>query len=472
MEARISPVLPWIVGVTLFMQSIDGSVLNNALPSMAAALNVNPLQMQAVIVAYLLTAALFIPLSGWLADRFGVRRVFCLAIIIFSFGSLCCALSPSLYFLVVSRVIQGLGGALMVPVGRLAVVKIYSHSAELVRVLGFISIPAILGPVCGPLAGGFFVQYASWHWIFLINIPVGLLALWLSLKYVPQLKEKGGPSFDFLGFTVFGSSVAALSLWLVLAPDTGWLDNLGLLALGLLLMFYFWYSPAKKPGAIFNRAIFKKPGYLVGILGNICSRTGSGAIPFMLPMFLQLGLGFNPIKAGLFMLPQAVGSFFGKRLITVFLPKAGFKGFLQANTVSLGVMVCLFSYLSVSTPEAVMIFVFLVFGTVNSMQFTAMNSFLLIDLESWEAATANSLLSVIIQICNNSGVALGAALLSIFALAEHGGAFTAEHLSGPIFEKAFFCIGLVILAASLVMSRIPKNVSKIKGNDVRQYQEH
>ncbi|MDR2140382.1 MAG: MFS transporter [Deltaproteobacteria bacterium] len=469
---QTSPVAPWIVGVATFMQAMDGSVLNNALPSMAVAMGVELLKLRWVVVAYLLTTALFIPLSGWLADRFGVRRVFCLAIIVFTCGSLACAFSWSLTSLVASRVLQGLGGALMVPVGRLAVVKIYGHSAELIKVLSLISLPAILGPVCGPIAGGILVELASWRWIFLMNIPVGVFTFWLTIKYMPDLLGVKVSRFDFWGFVVFSSSIAILSLWLTMAPDSGISVNLGIVAIGLSLMAFYWLSLAKKREALFDIAIFDKPGFLIGILGNICSRMGSGAMPFMVPLFLQLSMGFSPIKAGLFMLAQAVGSITGKKLINIFLPRAGFKTFLQINTISLGLIVCAFSFLSGQVNEPWLVLTLLVFGTVNSMQFTAMNSYILIDLDYQQAGTGNSLLSVVMQVSSNGGVAMGATLLTLFSQFSYKAALKPGPASGPIFGLAFVVIGLVILGASIVMSLISQDADKAKNHEIRPWLEH
>ncbi|MDR1873010.1 MAG: MFS transporter [Deltaproteobacteria bacterium] len=452
----ISNAMPWIVGVSFFMQSIDGSVLNNAIPKMAIALKVNPLQMQSVVIAYLLTTALFIPISGWLADRFGIRRIFCLAIIIFSLGSLACALSGTLKALVLSRVLQGLGGALLVPVGRLAVVKSYDRT-DLIRVLSFVSVPSLLGPVCGPLAGGFFVEYASWHWIFIINLPFGFFGFWLALKYMPDLRENNLESFDYLGFIVFSASVAILSLGLERAPANGWERNVLVISFGLTLMLFYWLGLAKRRGALFQVSIFEKPGFFTGICGNLCSRVGSGAMPFMIPIFLQLALGFSPVRAGLFMLPQAVGSIIGKRIITILLPKAGFRRFLLVNTISLGLIISSFSLIGVHTAYWYLITIFMIYGAINSMQFTALNSLILIDLGHHKAGPGNSLLSVVIQICSNSGVAMGAALLGLFALIDQGGAFRADLPSDSIFQKAFFVVGLIILTASLVMRKLPKD---------------
>ncbi|MDR1608489.1 MAG: MFS transporter [Deltaproteobacteria bacterium] len=468
-DSQISPVLPWIVAVTTFMQAVDGSILHNAIPSIAKALAVDPLKMRWVVVAYLLTTALFIPVSGWLADKFGVRRIFCLAIVVFSLGSLCCALSRSLTYLVASRVLQGIGGALMVPVGRLAVVKIYGHSGELIKVLSFISLPAIMGPVFGPIVGGFFVQYVSWYWIFLINIPVGVCAFFMTFKHMPDLRELEINKFDFWGFGFFSVSIAILSLWLVIAPDSGLIKNLDALIIGLALMSIYWLLLAKRPGAIFQVAILKKPGFLVGILGSMCSRMGTGAMPFMVPMFLQLSLGFSPIRAGLFLLAQATGSFTGKNLINIFLPKIGYKNFLQINTIFLGLIVCSFSIISSNISNYYLIIILFIYGTINSMQFTAMNSYILIDLDHQEAGTGNSLLSVVIQICSNSGVAMAAGLLTLFARLSDKVSFQPSVSNAPIFGLTFIIIGLIILCASLVMRKIPKDADTAKNNQMTHW---
>lgn len=458
----VSPVLPWIVAVTFFMQVLDGSILNNALPTMAGDLGVSPLDMHSVIFAYLLTSALFIPISGWLADRYSVRRVFSLAILLFTAGSLACAMAGTLGHLVAARVLQGLGGAMMVPVGRLAIVKVYTRQ-DLVRALSFVTLPGLLGPVCGPLVGGVFIEYLTWHWIFLINIPFGMVGLILSRLYMPELRGEAPEPFDLLGFMVFSLSLALLSLSFEVAEESPLVLTLALLGVGLLMMAAYWTKLAGRTGALFVSSIFKKPGFVTSICCNLCSRVGSGAIPFILPLFLQLLMGLTPLQAGLFMIPQAVGSLVGKSFAPCLLFRLGFRRFLLSNTCVLGLLVASFSLITVDSPKTWLTALFLVFGAFNSMQFTALNSLILIDLDHREAGSGNTLLSVVIQICNNSGVTLGAALLGAFAVFFQGGALSADAPSALIFHFSFFVVGVVILCAALVVRRLGRDYGRAAG---------
>jgi predicted MFS family arabinose efflux permease len=302
--------------------------------------------------------------------------------------------------------------------------------------------------------GGVFAQYATWRWIFLINLPVGALSFVLALKHNPDLKEEDSNSFDFFGFTVLGLSVVSLSLGFERAPISPWLHTLISVGFGLALMDFYWSKLAKRKGAIIEASLFDKPNFLIGVCGNLCSRVGSGAMPFILPLYLQLALGFSPVKAGLFMVPQAFGSFIGKGLINFMLLKLGFRNFLILNTSCLGLLVASFSLIDGRTPEATMAVVFCVYGIINSMQFSALNSLILIDLDHRQAAPGNSLLSVVIQLCSNSGVSMGSGLLAVFALAVYGSSFRSELATVAIFQPSFFIIGLVILSAALVLKRL------------------
>ncbi|RZA15151.1 MAG: MFS transporter, partial [Proteobacteria bacterium] len=277
--------LPWVIAIAFFMQALDGTILNTALPAMASDLAENPLRMQSVIIAYMLTVALLIPASGWISDRFGTRKVFFSAIMLFSIGSLLCALSQSLAMLVVARVIQGLGGALMLPVGRLVVLRAYPRS-ELVRILSFITVPALLGPLLGPTLGGWMVEWLSWHWIFLINLPVGALGCWAVWNLVPDLRGAERTRFDGIGFLLFGAAMV---------PITIAMEGLGelhlphlrvmlLLFVGMACLAAYWLRAGKIDNPLFSPKLFHTRTFAIGILGNLFARLGSGALPFMVPL--------------------------------------------------------------------------------------------------------------------------------------------------------------------------------------------
>lgn len=291
--------LPWLTAVGFFMQTLDGTILNTALPSMAEALGESPLQMQSVIIAYMLTVALLIPASGWLADRFGTRRVYLVAILLFTLGSLACAIANTLPMLVIARVLQGVGGALLMPIGRLAVLRVYSKH-ELLRVMSFVTIPGLLGPLIGPALGGWLVEVASWHWVFLINLPVGLLGFVASWHFMPDLRQHTA-RFDWQGFVLFSVGMVLVSVGLQGLGEhsisTGW--ALFAVLFGLAAMASYWLYAATAEQPLFSLALFKTSTFAIGIWGNLFARLGSGAMPFLTPLFLQLGLGFSPSK-GLF----------------------------------------------------------------------------------------------------------------------------------------------------------------------------
>ncbi|MDR2488525.1 MAG: multidrug transporter subunit MdtD [Desulfovibrio sp.] len=454
---RRDRILLWIVAVALFMQLLDSTVLNTALPGMARELGISAVRMHAAIIAYMLTTALIIPASGWLADRFGARNTFCSAICLFTAGSLFCALSPSLETLVISRVIQGMGGAIMVPVGRLAILKAYPRK-ELVRVLSFVTIPGLIGPLAGPAVGGFLVEYASWHWIFLINLPVGLVGALLAFRCMPEFKERVIGSFDSKGFAFFSASLVLLTLAV---------EGLGELRLPLLisslsgiagisLMAMYWLRGARVPLPLFSPSLFHTRSFAVGILGNTVSRLGSGAMPFLTPLFLQLVLGYSPFAAGMTMIPTALAGIAGKQMIAALLRRVGFRCFLTINTLLLGGLMAAFSLVGKETPYAALLLLLGLFGTVNSMQFTAMNAITLIELEDRHASGGNTLLSVTMQLSSCGGVAIAAALLDTFTLAYSP--LPPEERLTRIFHSAFLWIGLINLITAVIFSKAPARV--------------
>jgi EmrB/QacA subfamily drug resistance transporter len=407
--------LPWVVAIAFFMQTLDGTILNTTLPTMARDLGESPLRMQSVVIAYMLTVALFIPASGWLADRFGTRRAFLAAIVLFSLGSLLCALSPSLGWLIAARVLQGIGGALLLPVGRLAVLRAFPR-AELLKVLSFVTIPGLLGPLVGPPLGGWLVEIASWHWVFLINLPVGLLGVIVSLRYMPDLRGAQEP-FDWPGFIMFSLGLVMVTLGLQglgehsLSAVASILLAIG----GLAAMAAYWVHAARHERALFSLKLFEIPTFSVGILGNLFSRLGSGAMPFLTPLFLQVGLGYSPSRAGLTMVPTVLGAMLIKFFAVPVIERFGYRRVLVINTLLLGGFIGGFALVDEATPHLAILVYLACFGVCNSMQFTAMNTLTLGDLDDSRASGGNSLLSVVMQLSMSLGVAAAGALLAAFA---------------------------------------------------------
>ena len=407
--------LPWVVTIAIFMQTLDGTILNTALPAMARDLGESPLRMQSAVIAYILTAALFIPASGWLADRFGTRRAFLAAIALFSLGSLLCALSPSLPWLVAARVVQGIGGALLLPVGRLTILRAFPRS-ELLKVLSFVTIPGLVGQLAGPPLGGWLVEIATWHWVFLINLPVGVLGVFAALRYMPDLRATG-QRFDWPGFAMFSLGLVMVSLGLQGLGERAFSAALSILLAigGLASMAAYWVHAARSENALFGLALFRIPTFSVGILGNLFARLGSGAMPFLTPLFLQVGLGYAPSVAGLTMVPTVIGAILIKFVAERVIRHFGYRLVLVVNTLLLGGFIAGFALVDRGTPHGAILAYLGLFGICNSMQFTAMNTLTLGDLDSTRASSGNSLLSVVIQVSMSLGVAAAGALLAAFA---------------------------------------------------------
>jgi len=458
-EARI---VPWLVAVAFFMQMLNTTILNTALPGIARALGVPAFQMHSAVIAYMLVTAMLIPASGWLADRWGTRRIFCLGIAFFTLGSTLCAMSDSLQFLVFARAVQGIGGALMTPVGRLIILKAYPRD-EFVRLLSFVTLPGLLGPLLGPVTGGFLVQYISWHWIFLINLPVGVLGAVLSWILIPEIVNKEAGRFDVTGFLLFGSSMVLLSMAM---QGFGQLhlpriEATSLGVTGLLLMCIYWLRGAHGKEILFSPRLFATRSFSIGITGNLFARLTSGAVPFLNPLFLQLGLGFPPFQAGLFMMPVALGSIISRRLITTLVEKLGFRTVLVGNTILLGGVVSSFSLITPKTPIALQLFMLACLGTVNSTQFMSMNSFTLIELPPKDTTSGNSLLAVTQQISMSMGVTIAATLLGGFTSYYTGdqGPARGETLL-KVFHSTFIVIGLMALVASSIFTLANPEVGK------------
>lgn len=442
--------LPWIAAMAFFMQALDATILNTALPDIAKSLHHSPLAMQSAIVSYTLTVALLIPVSGWFADRFGTRRIFIIAVSLFSFGSLLCALSPSLTFLVTSRVIQGIGGAMMMPVARLALIRAYPRS-ELLPILNFVTIPGLVGPILGPLLGGILVTYATWHWIFIINIPIGVLGILYALKSMPDFKMPKR-KFDVLGFILFGFGLVMLSVSLDLFSDAS-LPNYvptSLVLGGFFCLSLYIFHARRIKHAIIPLNLFKTRTFSIGISGNIATRLGTGSIPFLMPLMLQVGFGYEAVIAGMMMAPMAIGSIIAKSSVTGILTKFGYRNTLFTVTVIIGFMIAQFSLQSPSMSIYLLVLPLFVLGMVMSTQFTAMNTICLADLTDNNASAGNSMLAVTQQLSISFGIAVSAAILSFYEGKPGGN--TVDN-----FHYTFITIGVITLLSAFVFLLLKKN---------------
>ncbi len=404
--------LPYILAVALFMQILDATILNTSLPQMAQALGESPLKMQWAVISYALTLAIFIPISGFLADKYGTRRVFLTAIIIFSIGSLLCAASPTLDLLIASRVVQGIGGAMMTPVARLILVKSYPRN-KLLTVMNFAVIPALVAPLVGPILGGYIVQYFSWHWIFLINIPMGLLGFIMGRKLVPSLFEDT-QRLDWTGFLLFAAAASGFTLAVEFGSQSG--RGLYGLLLGILsatlIGIYVWHA-RKKQGPLFPLTLFNIRTFRIGIVGNLFTRLGISAVPFLLPLLLQVVFEYSPSQAGWLLAPIAVGAIGIKPWVSKIIQRFSYRKVLVYNTGLLGILIIVLAQFNDPSHWMWFIPVLTVMGACNSMQFSAMNTLTIGDLEGTETSSGNSLMAVNQQLAISFGIAFGAAVLNL-----------------------------------------------------------
>ncbi len=448
--------LLWLVAIGFFMQTLDATIINTALPAMAASLGESPLRMQSVVVAYALTMAMLIPASGWIADRFGTRRVFFSAIVLFVVGSVLCALSVGVGQLVAARVVQGLGGALLLPVGRLTLLRTVPRG-EFLQAMSFVAIPGLIGPLLGPTLGGWLVQYASWHWIFLINVPVGLAGCLATLRFMPDLRGAIQRRFDGAGYAMLAFGMVAISLALDGVSGAGLrqVSVLLLLVFGFASVVAYWLHAARRPEPLFSPSLFGVPTLSIGLLGNLFSRLGSSCMPFMVPLLLQVSLGYSPLRAGLMMLPIALAGMAMKRFATPLITRHGYRKVLVANTVLVGLAMGSFGLTGPEQPAALHILQLLAFGAVNSLQFTAMNTITLKDLDGSMASSGNSLLSMVQMLAMSLGVAAASAVL-----AGYNGVFGLETAKQTLdaFQATFATMGLVTIASALIFWHLPAEV--------------
>src|SRR5690606_16311673 len=360
--------------LAFFMQALDGTILNTAIPSIAKDLGHPPLAMQSIIVAYTITLAIFIPLSGWLSDRFGTKIIFSIAIALFALGSVFCAASQNLSQLILSRILQGMGGSIMVPVARLTVLYVYPKD-QLLKVLNFIAIPGLAGAVVGPSLGGWLVELATWHWIFLINIPIAAVGIWMAIKFLPQIKRPEG-KFDLIGFLLFSGSLSlqtyALELTATAAGKASSILILFFVAI-LLIVLYVYYA-RRKSDPLIPPSLFKIRTLRVGIIGSLATRLGIGGFPLLLPLMLQVGFEYEPSIAGMMLLPMALANVLSKPMVVPIIKKYGYKTTLIVNTLLLAILLSLFAFLSAGTPLLIILGLMVMYGIISSVQFTTMNT--------------------------------------------------------------------------------------------------
>ncbi|HSY59509.1 MAG TPA: DHA2 family efflux MFS transporter permease subunit [Terriglobales bacterium] len=439
--------LPWLIAVAFFMESLDTTILNTAVPTIAAALHVAPLNMKSVLASYTLSLAVFIPISGWMADRFGTRLVFSSAIGIFTLGSFLCGISSNIHMLVAFRILQGCGGAMMVPVGRLTLVRTFAKS-ELIRAMSFVAIPGLIGPMLGPITGGLIVGYLHWRFIFFVNIPIGLAGLILVHMHLPDYREHTDP-LDVTGLILFGSGVALLSYVLeVFGEHTlSAREILGLLGLSIVLLAGYGFHAMKSPHPMLRLALFKIRTFRAAVVGSYVTRLGIGGIPFLFPLLYQVGLGFTPIQSGLLMMPQAIAAMSLKLTMPRILARFGYRAVLVFNTLMIGVQILLFATIGARTPVWLIVVEVFFYGFCTSLQYTSMNTLVYADVSEEQASAASSIASTMQQMAISFGVA-SASLVTAFFLPDKYRSDPTQFIHG--IHRAFFVLGGMTLVSTIV----------------------
>jgi EmrB/QacA subfamily drug resistance transporter len=451
-SSPVKTYLPWVVAAALFMEQLDATIVNTAIPSIAASLGVTPLSLKSVVSSYILSLAVGIPISGWMADRFGTRRVFGTAIVVFTLASILCGLAVNTPMLIAARLLQGLGGAMMMPVGRLTIIRTFPK-AELLGAMNFVIIPALIGPLLGPTLGGLIVHWTSWRVIFFINVPVGLLALYLVYRHMPDYRAEQRRPLDVVGLILFSSGTAIIS-WLleIFGEHTLSMPVMGLLfalSIGLLLGYIVHAHGEEFP--LLRLALFRIRTFRISVAGGFLTRLGIGGLPFLLPLLYQVGIGLPAWQSGLLMMPAALAAMGMKFVSQGLLRRFGYRQILTVNTVCIGVTIALYALVDASTHFAFIVVISLMQGFFNSMQFSSMNSLAYADISDKDSSMASTISSSFQQLSMSFGLAGG----SIVAAWYLGGVpQTNQPMVTSALHHAFLALAIVTALSSLTFWRL------------------
>jgi EmrB/QacA subfamily drug resistance transporter len=449
-----------IVAVALFMENMDSTVIATALPAIAADIGANPLALKLAVTSYLLSLAIFIPASGWVADRFGARTVFRAAIAVFVLGSIACAMSGSLTDFVVARIVQGVGGAMMTPVGRLVLLRTIDRRA-LLGAMAWVTMPALIGPMVGPPVGGFITTYASWHWIFIINVPIGIIGIILVTRYIEDIRADTRERFDFVGMALAGLGIAGVAFGLSVAG----MDLLplplvaALILVGAMFIALYVMHARRTPAPVLDLSLFAIPTFRASITGGFLFRLGIGAWPFLMPLMLQIGLKMNPFQSGLVTFAGSLGAMLMKPAIAPLIKRLGFKNILVPNAVISGALLAACATFTENMPLTVMFVILLVGGFFRSLEFTSINTIAYAEIPPHRMSKATSLVSVMQQVSISSGVAVGALAVEMtFRFSDHGALTTDD------FRPAFLFVGTVSACAAFIFMGLHKDAGAEMAN--------
>ena len=436
----------------MFMEQLDTTVVNTAIPSIAANLQVTPLSLKSVVSSYILSLAVGIPISGWMADRFGTKRVFASAIVVFTLASIMCGLAWNTPMLIAGRLLQGLGGAMMMPVGRLTIIRTFPK-AELLGAMNFVIIPALIGPLLGPALGGLIVHWTSWRVIFFVNVPVGLAALYMVYRFMPDYKAETRRPLDIVGLVLFSSGTAIMSWLLEIFGEhrlsTPAMGGLFALSVGLLVAYAVHASGVEFP--LLRLTLFRIRTFRISVLGGFITRLGIGGLPFLLPLLYQLGLGLPAWKSGLLMMPAALAAMGMKMFSQRLLKRFGYRKILIVNTVCIGATIGLYSLVGPGTPLAFIVLISLLQGFFNSMQFSSMNSLAYADIDDADSSMASTMSSSFQQLSMSFGLAAGS-IVAAWYLGKVPQ--TNQLMVTDALHHAFYALSAITVLSSLTFWRL------------------
>jgi len=443
--------IPLIVATALFMENMDSTVIATSLPAIAADIGTSPLTLKLAITSYLLSLAVFIPASGWTADRFGARLVFSLAVAVFMIGSIGCALSSSVSHFVIARILQGAGGAMMTPVGRLVLLRSIDKSA-LVNAMAWVTVPALVGPVIGPPLGGFITTYFSWHWIFLINIPIGVLGIFMALRYIDPIRSENPERFDLYGLVLAGMGLGGIAFGLSVAGLNllPWTVVVALVAVGSISMTLYVIHARRTGSPVLDFSLLRLPTLRASIIGGFLFRLGIGALPFLLPLLMQVGFGLSPFQSGLVTFSSAVGAMGMKTLAARIIRTFGFRNIMVINAIVSSMFLAASALFTASTPLLLIMIILVVGGFFRSLQFTAINTVAYAEVEPAQMSRATTLVSVNQQLAISAGVAVGAFSVEATMMVRHVGELTAAE-----FPPAFIVVAIISAVSAYFFWQMP-----------------
>jgi EmrB/QacA subfamily drug resistance transporter len=443
--------IPLIVATALFMENMDSTVIATSLPAIAGDIGTSPLTLKLAITSYLLSLAVFIPASGWTADRFGARLVFSTAIAVFMAGSIGCALSGSVTDFVIARTLQGIGGAMMTPVGRLVLLRTIDKSA-LVNAMAWVTVPALVGPVIGPPLGGFITTYFSWHWIFLINIPIGLLGIFMAQRFIDPIRSDNPERFDLYGMVLAGIGLAGIAFGLSVAGLNllPWSVVAALVAIGAVSMTLYVIHSRRTASPVLDFGLLRLPTMRASILGGFLFRLGIGSMPFLLPLLMQIGFGLSPFSSGLVTFGTAAGAMGMKTLAARIIRTFGFRNLMTVNAVISSIFLGACALFTVTTPLLLIVIILVVGGFFRSLEFTAINTVAYAEIEPPQMSRATTLVSVNQQLAVSAGVAVGAFSVETTLWIRHMTELTAD-----VFAPAFVVVSVISMVSAFFFWRMP-----------------